>query len=94
MKLQDLPEFKSLVFKKWRVSLLLTFIMLVIYFGFILLIAFDKPFLATLIGHNITIGLPIGLGILVVAWLLTGIYILWANKIYDKHVEELKNKIV
>jgi uncharacterized membrane protein (DUF485 family) len=94
MKLQELAEFKTLVKNKWRVSLLLTSIMLIIYFGFILLIAFDKPLLSTLIGPKITLGLPIGLGILVVAWLLTGIYILWANKKYDKHVDELKKKII
>jgi uncharacterized membrane protein (DUF485 family) len=94
MKAYELPEFKALVKKKWRVSLLLTIIMLVIYFGFILLIAFDKTLLARLIGKNITLGLPIGLGILVVAWLLTGIYVLWANRHYDRQVEEIKKKIL
>lgn len=94
MKVHDLPEFKSLVRRKWKVSLFLTFVMLVIYFGFILLIAFDKPFLARPIAPNITLGLPIGIGILIVAWILTGIYIFWANKNYDKQVDELKKKIV
>ncbi len=90
MKLQALPEFRRLVRQKWSVSLVLTFLMLVIYFGFILLIAFDKPFLAKPIGGNLTLGLPIGFGILIVAWLLTGVYIWWANKFYDKRVDELK----
>jgi uncharacterized membrane protein (DUF485 family) len=94
MNAYELPEFRSLIKKKWRVSLILTLIMFVIYFGFILLIAFDKSLLATLIGNNITLGLPIGIGILIIAWILTGIYVLWANKNYDKQVEELKKKIV
>ena len=81
-----------MVKQKWLISLLLTFIMLVIYFGFILLIAFDKPFLAKPIGQNLTLGLPVGIGILFSAWLLTGIYIWWANKFYDKQVDELKKK--
>jgi uncharacterized membrane protein (DUF485 family) len=93
MKLHDLPEFKRMVKKKWQVSLLLTFLMLIIYFGFILLIAFDKPFLAKPIGKNLTIGLPIGIGILIFAWLLTGVYTWWANKYYDKQVDELKKKM-
>jgi uncharacterized membrane protein (DUF485 family) len=94
MEIYELPEFKTLVSRKRRMSLILTTIMLFIYFGFILLIAFDKPFLSKLIGPNITLGLPIGIGILIVAWLLTGIYIFWANKYNDKRIDELKKKIV
>lgn len=94
MKLHELPEFKHLVKQKWLVSLLLTFLMLIIYFGFILLIAFDKPFLAKPIGNNLTIGLPIGIGILIISWLLTGVYTWWANKSYDKKVNELKKKML
>lgn len=93
MMITELPEFKKLVRQKWMVSLILTFVMLIVYFGFILLIAFDKPFLAKPIGSNLTLGLPVGFGILILAWLLTGIYTLWANKNYDRHVNELKKKI-
>jgi len=93
MKLHEHPEFRSLVRQKWRISLLLTFLMLFVYFGFILLIAFDKSFLARPFGKDLTIGLPIGIGILIFAWLLTGIYTVWANRIYDRKVEELKKKI-
>ncbi len=93
MKLHELPEFRRLVRIKWRISLFLTFLMLLVYFGFILLIAFDKPFLARPIGKNLTLGLPIGIGILIFAWVLTGIYTAWANRIYDREVEALKKKI-
>jgi uncharacterized membrane protein (DUF485 family) len=93
MKLQELPEFKKMVRLKWRISIILTLLMLVIYFGFILLIAFNKPFLATLIGRNLTIGLPIGIGVLVSAWVLTGIYTFWANRYHDNRVNEIKKKI-
>jgi uncharacterized membrane protein (DUF485 family) len=68
--------------------------MLVVYFGFILLIAFNKEFLATKIGEHLTIGLPIGIGVIIFAWLLTGIYIRWANSSYDKSVRELRNQIM
>lgn len=92
MQLHELPQFRRMVKQKWLVSLLLTFVMLFIYFGFILLIAFDKSFLAKPIGKNLTIGLPIGIGILITAWVLTGIYTWWANTHYDKQVDELKKQ--
>jgi uncharacterized membrane protein (DUF485 family) len=93
MNPQDLPEFKKMVSRKSTVSIILTSIMLVIYFGFILLIAFDKAFLAQSIGHNLTLGLPIGIGILISAWLLTGIYTWWANKYHDRRIRDIKKKI-
>jgi len=93
MNIQELPEFKKLVKHKWRVSILLTLVMLVIYFGFILLISFNKPFLAQPIGRNLTLGLPIGIGVLISAWLLTGIYTLWANRIHDRRIRDIKKMI-
>ena len=87
-------EFRSLVRKRLSVSLTLTFIMLAVYFGFILTIAFNKELLAAKIGATITIGLPIGIGIIVFAWLLTGVYTRWANQRYDKQVRNLRNEIL
>lgn len=88
------PKFHNLVKKRLTVSLSLTALMLVVYFGFILTIAFNKELLAAKIGEHITVGLPIGIGIIVFAWLLTGIYTRWANKNYDKSVRELRNEIL
>lgn len=88
------PEFKSLVRKRVSVSLSFTFLMLAVYFGFILLMAFNKEFLATKIGEHITLGIPFGIGIIIFAWLLTGIYIIWANNSYDKKVNEIRNQII
>ncbi|MBM4171492.1 MAG: DUF485 domain-containing protein [Ignavibacteria bacterium] len=87
-------KFKNLVKKRMRVSITLTIIMLIVYFGFILSIAFYKELLAFNIGEHLTIGLPIGIGIIVFAWILTGIYTRWANKEYDKSVRELRNNIL
>ncbi|OGU35478.1 MAG: hypothetical protein A2068_04145 [Ignavibacteria bacterium GWB2_35_6b] len=86
--------FKELVSKRLKFSITLTVIMLVVYFGFILVIAFYKEMLAVKIGEHITIGLPIGIGIILFAWILTGIYIRWANKTYDKNVRELRNQVL
>ena len=93
MKIQETEEFKKFVLKKWTVSLILASIMLFAYFGFILLIAFNNELLATKISKGVTLGIPVGLGIILLAWALTGIYVRWANKHYDNKVEELKKKL-
>jgi uncharacterized membrane protein (DUF485 family) len=93
MKIQETEEFKKFVTKKWTVSLILASIMLLAYFGFILTVAFKKEILSTKITKGLTLGIPIGLGIIVLAWVLTGIYVSWANNKYDKKVEELKKKL-
>jgi len=87
-------SFKDLVSKRLKFSLTLTIIMLVVYFGFILVVAFYKELLAVKIGEHITLGLPIGIGIILFAWMLTGVYIRWANKTYDKSVRELRNQVL
>jgi len=87
-------KFKVLVRKRLRVSLSLTAVMLIVYFGFILSIAFFKEILAVKIGGHITLGLPVGIGIIVFAWLLTGWYTRWANRDYDRAVRELRNEIL
>ncbi|WP_207435586.1 DUF485 domain-containing protein [Sabulibacter ruber] len=92
-ELLESPDFKKLVKQRWSVSLVLTFTMLVVYFGFLLLVAFNKEVLATRIGEYTTLAIPVGLGIILFAWLLTGVYVFWANNKYDTSVENLKNKI-
>lgn len=87
-------DFKKLVSRRWAVSLLLTLTMLVIYIGFLLVVAFNKELLASKIGNNITLAIPVGLGIIFTAWVLTGIYVYWANNSYDKQVQELKKKVL
>lgn len=90
--LQD-EEFKTLATQKNLISLILTILELAIYFGFISLIAFNKPFLASKLSGSMTVGIPIGIGVIVLSWILTGIYVNWANKKYDRMVENVKNKI-
>ncbi|MDP2301734.1 MAG: DUF485 domain-containing protein [Ignavibacteria bacterium] len=87
-------KFKNLVKKRLKFSITLTIIILAVYFGFILSIAFYKEFLSIKIGEHITLGLPIGIGIIIFAWLLTGVYTRWANKDYDKAVRELRNEVL
>jgi len=87
-------EFKKLVRQKNAISWTLTVLELVLYFGFIALIAFNKPFLAQKLNAatKTTVGIPIAVGTILGSWVLTGIYIYWANTKYDTMVKKLKAK--
>ncbi|MCK9420941.1 MAG: DUF485 domain-containing protein [Nitrospirae bacterium] len=89
------PDFKDLSRQKFIISTILTILELVLYFGFIGLIAFNKPFLAQKLseGSAITIGIPIAVGTIVFSWIFTGIYIWWANNKYDVLVNKVKEKV-
>jgi uncharacterized membrane protein (DUF485 family) len=87
------PKFKSLVSTRWAVSFTLTFLLFVVYYGYILLIGYNKEFLAEKIGVYTNYGIVLGILVIVLAWILTFIYVLWANFSYDKKVEELKKEI-
>ncbi|MEW5963132.1 MAG: DUF485 domain-containing protein [Pseudomonadota bacterium] len=79
------PKYAELVAKRWTFARLLAIAMLAIYFGFVLLVAFAKPFLATPIGGGVTtIGIPLGIFVIVSAFILTGIYVRRANGEFDQ----------
>ncbi len=88
-------DFKALVAQKGSISWVLTVLELVLYFGFIALIAFNKPFLAQKMseGGAATVGIPIAVGTIILSWIFTGIYIRWANNKYDDMVKKVKEKI-
>jgi len=85
----DEVAFRKLVRAKWTISLVLTAFILAIYFGFILVLAFAKDVLTAKIGTHMTLGLPVGLGVILSACLLTGIYVYWANRTYDAAVRNI-----
>jgi uncharacterized membrane protein (DUF485 family) len=75
---------------RWRVALSLTVAMMAVYFGFILLVAFDKPLLGRLIIPGLSLGMLLGALVIVAAWVLTWVYVRWANTHYDRQRGELK----
>jgi uncharacterized membrane protein (DUF485 family) len=88
--IENNPKFQELVAARKSLSWSLTALMIVIYFGFILLIAFDPKFLGTPIGSGVmTIGIPVGLFVIVAAFVLTGIYVARANATYDALTQEI-----
>jgi uncharacterized membrane protein (DUF485 family) len=86
-------EFKDLVARRWRVSLMLTIALFLIYYGFIVLVAVDRALLATRVGEVTTLGIVIGVAVLVFAWVLTAVYVVWANRHYDPQVERLRERL-
>ena len=75
---------------RWRIAISLTVAMMATYFGFILLVAFNKPLLGTLIAPGLSLGILLGALTIVVAWALTWIYISWANTHYDSSLRGLR----
>jgi uncharacterized membrane protein (DUF485 family) len=75
---------------RWRVAVTLTAAMMTAYFGFVLLVAFDKPLLGRLLAPGLSLGMLLGAGVIVVAWLLTWIYVRWANRHYDAALAGLR----
>jgi uncharacterized membrane protein (DUF485 family) len=84
------PDYLRLVRSRTRFSLILTLITLAIYFGFILLIAFAPHILGrSLSGGVTTVGIPLGVGVIVAAFVLTGIYVRRANSEFDTLTQQL-----
>jgi uncharacterized membrane protein (DUF485 family) len=87
------PDFKALVSKRWTVSALLLVALFVTYYGYILLIAANKEFMSTKIGEVTTLAIPVGAAVIVIAFVLTAVYVAWANKSYDPEVERMKRQV-
>ncbi len=84
-KIKSDPNYRKLVSARSGFGWMLTGSMLVVYYGFILLIAFNKEFLSTKTGAGVmTWGIPIGLFVIVFTVIITGIYVRRANKQYDE----------
>jgi uncharacterized membrane protein (DUF485 family) len=73
-----------------RVALRITAAIGVLYFGLILLIALAKPLLATLVAPGLSLAILLGAVVTVAAWLLTLVYIRWANRYYDAAAGRLR----
>jgi uncharacterized membrane protein (DUF485 family) len=88
------PEFQQLVTERTKFSWILTALMLVVYFGFIGLIAFDKSVMAIKVGGaTASLGLFLGVFVILFAFVLTGIYVARANTRYDALSADLKRRV-
>jgi uncharacterized membrane protein (DUF485 family) len=75
---------------RWRLALLLTAVMTLTYVGFILLIAFNKPLLGTILMPGLSLGILLGVLLILTAWALILIYVHWTNTHYDSRVAAVR----
>ena len=76
--------------RRARIAGALTAAVMAVYFGFILLIAYAKPLLATKLRPGLSLGIALGALVIVISWLSTWLYVRWANRHYDAALDELR----
>jgi uncharacterized membrane protein (DUF485 family) len=96
-ELIESPAFRALVRTRWSVSVSLLGLLFVGYYGYIVLVATAPALMARRLsdapGAVTNLGLVLGIGTLVFAWVLTAVYVVWANRVYDPEVERLKGQL-
>ncbi|MBG6072923.1 MULTISPECIES: DUF485 domain-containing protein [unclassified Polaromonas] len=89
------PKYQELKAKRTSYGWWLTLAMMVVYYGFILLVAFNKPFLSQRLGEGVmTVGIPIGFGVIIFTILITAIYVKRANKEFDDLTAEVTKAVL
>ena len=89
-KIQNNPKYLELRSKRNTLGVTLTILMMVVYYGYISLIAFNKEFLAKPIGEGVmSLGIPVGMGVIIFTIVITGIYVRRANGEYDRLTAEI-----
>ncbi len=81
---------RILAIRRWRIAASLTAIMVTVYFGFILLVAYRPALLARQPQDGLSLGIMLGAMVIVAAWLLTFVYVRWANTWYDPALAALR----
>ncbi len=96
-ELIESPDFRALVRTRWTVSFTLLGLLFVGYYGYILLVATAPGVVARRLSEApdaiTNVGLVLGIATLVFAWILTAVYVVWANRSYDPEVERLKSQL-
>ena len=89
------PKYQELKAKRTRFGWWLTLAMMVVYYGFILLVAFNKEFLSQRLGDGVmTVGIPIGFGVIVFTILITAYYVNRANSEFDELSEAVSKAVL
>ena len=90
-RIEKNPKFLKFVSIRNNYSIIMTILMMIVYFGYILLVAFNKQFLATKIatGATMSVGIPLGVGVLVFTIVITAIYVRRANTEFDSMKDEI-----
>ena len=88
--MSQLDDLRAVDAARWRIAIALTAAMMALYFGFILLVAFGKPLLTSLVVPGLSLGILLGALVIVAAWVLIWIYVRWANRHYDVAVDAIR----
>ncbi len=92
---RNLPEYRELLRRRRAISLPLTVIVLIAYYSFIVLVAYAPEFLAQPVGDSIaTYGIAYGLGLILLTFLVTAIYVRYANRHIEHLVHIIQQKAV
>ena len=95
LRIANHPSYRELKAKRTSFGLWLTVAMLVVYYGFILLVAFNKQLLATRLGAGVTTyAMPIGFGVIIFTVVITAIYVRRANRDYDTLAEQVSKAVL
>jgi uncharacterized membrane protein (DUF485 family) len=94
-KIAGHPKYQELKRKRSSFGWWLTASMMIVYYGFILLVAFNKPFLASRLGDGVmTMGIPVGLGVILFTVVITAYYVRRANSEFDELSEQLNREVL
>ena len=90
------PRFKKLQKERRNLALILSLLVLMVYFTFILIIAFEPTLLSHTISKDsvITIGIPLGLFVIIFSFLMTGVYVYFANRFFDVYTKEIHTDVM
>ncbi len=86
-------QLRALDSARWRIAIALTVAMMILYFGFILLVAYAKTLLAYIVVPGLSLGILLGALVIVAAWVLIWIYVRWANTHYDAGIKALRERM-
>ena len=79
--------------ERWKVATTLTAAVVLVYFGFIALVAFNKPLLASTVTPGLSLGILLGALVIVASWVLIWVYTRWANTHYDREVTRIRGEV-
>lgn len=82
---------ERLAVARWRIAAVLTAGVLLSYYGFIFLVAFQKDTMGTELVPGLSIGIALGASVIAIAWVLTVIYVKWANGKYDRELAVIRS---
>jgi uncharacterized membrane protein (DUF485 family) len=93
-KIRNNPKYQQLVSTRSKFAWTLSIIMLVVYYAFILVLAFEPQILGTKMGAGVmTVGIPVGIAIILIAFVLAGLYVKKANGEYDRLTREIRDEL-